>query len=29
MITVSFYEIEKKSFHDNLFISFHVREVLA
>jgi len=29
MRNVSFSEIEDKLFHDNLFILFHIREVLA
>jgi len=28
-MNVSFSEIVEKSFHDNVFISFHIREVLA
>jgi hypothetical protein len=28
-LSVSFSEIMVKSFHDNVFISFHIREVLA
>ncbi len=29
IMMVSFSEIEEKLFHDNIYISFHVREVLA
>jgi hypothetical protein len=28
-MNVSIFEIVEKSFHDNIFISFHIREVLA
>lgn len=28
-MNVSISEIVEKSFHDNIFISFHIREVLA
>ena len=29
IMSVSIFEIEEKLFHDNVFISFHIREVLA